>query len=49
MIESSKLKILSDVGRLGDLVIIKNNKHGFQLILQKHGFFWYGLKKIFNI
>jgi hypothetical protein len=27
MIEILKLKILSDVGRLGDLVIMKTNKH----------------------
>jgi hypothetical protein len=29
MIEILKLKILSDVGRLGDLAIMKNNKHEF--------------------
>jgi hypothetical protein len=34
MIDSSKLKILSDVVRLGDLVIMKNNKN-FDLFYRK--------------
>jgi hypothetical protein len=56
MIQNSKLKILLDVGRVDDLVIMKNNKHEFYLFCKKiviYGkmaiTFSYELEKMFNI